>query len=184
MSSTPDYKSTLNKMATLEDLSKFITDSSTTLGTKRGSLITMLGNMQKNIASVRSQIDAIKQSGATAKMDMQQVIQDADKKQQESLKNIQANISAMLNLSSLETATNNLNNDITALVTATTGASSGSSGASSGSSGAPAASSPGTSYVNAAKRGATRGGYTYGKSRRGKGKRRRRGKKSRRKGRR
>lgn len=171
---TPDYKSTLNKMATLEELSKFITDSSTNLDTKRGSLITMLGNMQKNIASVRSQIDAIKQSGSTAKMDMQQVIQDADKKQQESLKNIQANISAMLNLSSLETATNNLNNDITALVTATTGASSGSSGAA----------SSGTSYVDAVKRGATVGGYTYGKSRRGRGKRRRRGKNSRKKGRR
>ena len=180
MSSTPDYKSTLNKMATLEELSKFITDSSTTLGKKRGSLITMLQNMQKNIASVRSQIDAIKQSGATAKMDMQQVIQDADKKQQESLKNIQANISAMLNLSSLETATNNLNNDITALVTATTGASSGSSG----SSGAPAAPSTGTWPRGQKPGGPTRGGYTYGKSRRGKGKRRRRGKNSRKKGRR
>lgn len=169
--SSPDYKATLNKMATLEGLTKFISESSATLNSKRGSLVTLLTSMKENIAKVRNQIDTIKQSGATAKVEMQQVIKDADSKQQESLKNIQSSITTMMNLGELEAAVNKLNTDITGLVQAAQG-----------------------TYADAAARGTSggpggpgapkRGGYTYGKSRRGKGKRRRRGKNSRKKGRR
>lgn len=178
---SPDYIDTLNRMATLERLTKFISDSSTTFSSKRGSLVKLLQSMQTNIQTVRTQIDTIKSSGATAKIQMQQVIKDADTKQQQTLQNIQSSITAMMNLGELEAAVNKLNTDITGLVNASQG-----------------------TYADAAKKtgpggpggpggqwprgqtppGSTIGGYTYGKSRRGKGKRRRRTKKSRRKGRR
>ena len=175
--SSPNYKDTLDKMATLEGLTKFITDSSETLKSKSGTLVKLLQGMQDNIQTVRKQIDTIKQSGATAKIEMQQVIKNADTKQQQTLQNIQSSITAMMNLGELEAAVNKLNTDITGLVTASQG-----------------------TYADAAKRPPgqggpgqgqggpgqgqwpSRGGYTYGKSRKGKGKRRRRTKKSRRKG--
>ena len=188
MSSPEDYKATLNKMATLEGLTKFISDSTATSNSKRGSLITLLQSMQKNIGTVRTQIDTIKQSGATAKIEIQQVIKDADTKQQQTLQNIQSSITAMMNLGELEAAVNKLNTDITGLVNVSQGTYAdaakkpGPGGQPQGPGGQwPRGQTPPGSGANT---GANRGGYTYGKSRRGKGKRRRRTKKSRRKGRR
>jgi uncharacterized phage infection (PIP) family protein YhgE len=182
MSTTPDYKETLNKMATLEGLSKFISDSSATLTNKKASLITLLKNMQQNIGKVRSQIDTIKSSGATAKVEIQQLIKDADAKQQESLKNIQSNITTMNNLGELEAAVNELNNGITGLqqIAQGTYADAAARAPPGGQQGQwPRGQIPGQRPG-----GATKGGYTYGKSRRGRGNRRRRTKKSRRKGKR
>ena len=186
MSTTPDYKETLNKMATLEGLSKFISDNTTTLTNKKASLISLLKNMQQNIGKVRSQIDTIKQSGATAKMEMQKVIKDAYAKQQESLKTIQSNITTMINLGELEAAVNELNTGVTGLQQAAQGTYA--DAAARAPPGGPGASSyflrpRGQQTPGGVQRpGGTVDGYTYGKSRRGKGKRRRRTKKTRRKG--
>ena len=59
-SSANDYKDTLNKMANLDSLSKFIVTQNSALDTKRGLLTKTLTSMQAQIAKIRDQIDNIR----------------------------------------------------------------------------------------------------------------------------
>ena len=201
MSTSPaNYKDTLNKMANLEEVSKFIFTQNVALEAKRGMLSKTLSDMQIQISKIRDQIDNIKNKGNVANTEMKQLIDDADTKQQQSLNNIKTSISAMINMDKLETSIKNLEGDINTLASAAgTGTNpsapafvpgaAGAAGAAAGSAaGAAAGSAAGaaagaTTGADADKdKESMEGGYTYGKSRkRGKG-RRRRTKKSRRKG--
>jgi len=167
---TLNYKDTLNKMANLEELTKFVVSSNAALDAKRGQMVKLLADMQTQVGKVRDQVDNIKSQGSTATTEMKQLIKDADAKQTESLKSVKASISAMLQMDKLETAVKNLEGDIKSLATVTTAAT--------GQNTAAPEFVPQSATSNAAK--PTVGGYTYGK--RKKGSRRKRGKKSRRKG--
>ena len=103
-----DYKDTLNKMANLDSLSKFIVTQNIALDTKRGLLTKTLTSMQAQIAKIRDQIDNIRSKGATATTEMNQVIKASDAKQQQALENIQNNIKALVNMDKLETSIKNL----------------------------------------------------------------------------
>jgi len=175
MDTATDYKSTLNKMANLEDLSKFIVSQNAALEEKRGNLNKIITGMQTQVSKIRDQIDNIKSKGAVISTEMKQVINDSNTKQEQSLANIKNSISSMIKMDKLETAVNGLENDISALYASSASAGEGKL-------------NPGASeYIPAAQQPAATaseqsGGYTYGKSRkRGKG-RRKRTKKSRKKG--
>ena len=177
-SGNDDYQTTLNKMADLQDLVATVESTSKALMANKGKLKDIITDCNKQVQALQGNIDKIKGQGAQAKAQVKELIKSANDRQESTLNKLKASITAMSDTSALESQLNLLKKDIDSIAGAidTAGAS--------GPPGGPAAPSPGTSYVNAAKRGATRGGYTYGKSRRGKGKRRRRGKKSRRKGKR
>ena len=176
-SSANDYKDTLNKMANLDSLSKFIVTQNIALDTKRGLLTKTLTSMQAQIAKIRDQIDNIRSKGATATTEMNQVIKASDAKQQQALENIQNNIKALVNMDKLETSIKNLEGDINALTSAAgTGMNPTAAAFVPGAGTAPApapASAPGSSGMV--------GGYTYGKSRRREKRRRRRTKNDRKK---
>lgn len=172
---TLNYKDTLNKMANLEELTKFVVSSNAALDAKRGQMVKLLADMQTQVGKVRDQVDNIKSQGSTATTEMKQLIKDADAKQTESLKSVKASISAMLQMDKLETAVKNLEGDIKSLATVTNAATGQNTSAPEF---VPGAGKTQPANVNAAK--PTVGGYTYGK--RKKGSRKRRGKKSRRKG--
>ena len=172
---TLNYKDTLNKMANLEELTKFVVSSNAALEGKRGQMVKLLADMQTQVGKVRDQVDNMKSKGATATTEMKQLIKDADAKQTESLKSVKASISAMLQMDKLETAVKNLEGDIKSLATVTNAAT--------GQNTAAPAFVPGAGAAQPATANASKpkvGGYTYGK--RKKGSRKRRGKKSRRKG--
>ena len=174
---TLNYKDTLNKMANLEELTKFVVNSNAALEGKRGQMVKLLADMQTQVGKVRDQIDNIKSQGTTASTEMKQLIKDADSKQTESLKSVKSSISAMLQMDKLETAVKNLEGDIKSLASVTN--------ATTGQNAAAPAFVPGAGAAqpanvqSAAKSKPTVGGYTYGK--RKKGSRKRRGKKSRKK---
>ena len=181
-SGNDDYQTTLNKMADLQDLVATVESTSKALMANKGKLKDILTDCNKQVQALQGNIDKIKGKGAQAKAQVKELIKSANDRQVSTLNKLKASITAMSDTSALESQLNLLKKDIDSIAGAidTAGASSGSS---SGSSGAPGAASQGTSYADAVRKGATKGGYTYGKSRRGRGKRRRRGKKSRRKGR-
>ena len=178
MASPSNYKDTLNKMANLEELSKYVLAQNASLEASRGKLVKTLSDMQAQVSKVRDAMDNIKSKGATATTEMKQVISDADQKQGEQLTNIKSMISNMTKMDKLETAVKNLENDINTLAgTAGTGTN---PSAPEFVPGAPAA-APATAPAAAPATAPTVGGYTYGRSRKnGKG-RRKRTKKSRRK---
>lgn len=173
MASPSNYKDTLNKMANLEELSKYVLAQNVALEASRGKLVKTLSNMQAQVSKVRDAMDNMKSQGATATTEMKEVISAADQKQGEQLTNIKSMISNMTKMDKLETAVKNLENDINTLAgTAGTGTN-------------PSASDfvPGAATERGPERtpAPTVGGYTYGRSRKkGKG-RRKRTKKSRRK---
>ena len=174
-----NYKDTLNKMANLEDLSKFIVAQNAALEGKRGMLIKTLTNMQGQVSKIRDQIDNIKSQGTTASTEIKQLIADSDTKQSQSLKNIKNSIGAMLNMDKLETSVKNLEGDINSLAgVAGTGTNPGAPEFKPAAPAAPAAKPGLNPNANEFKPANMKGGYTYGKSRRsGKGRRKRRTKK-------
>jgi len=174
-----NYKDTLNKMANLEELSKFVVNSNAALEGKRGQMVKLLADMQTQVGKVRDQVDNMKSKGATATTEMKQLIKDADAKQTESLKSVKASISAMLQMDKLETAVKNLEGDIKSLASVTNAATGQNTAAPAFVPGAGAAQPANTSAANANAAKPKVGGYTYGK--RKKGSRKRRGKKSRKK---
>lgn len=171
-----DYKDTLNKMANLDSLSKFIVTQNIALDTKRGLLTKTLTSMQTQIAKIRDQIDNIRSKGASATTEMNQVIKASDAKQQQALENIQNNIKALVNMDKLETSIKNLEGDVNALTSAAGTGMNPTAAAFVPGAGAvpPPAPGPGSS--------GQAGGYTYGKSRKREKGRRRRTKNSRKKG--
>jgi hypothetical protein len=171
-----DYKDTLNKMANLDSLSKFIVTQNIALDTKRGLLTKTLTSMQAQIAKIRDQIDNIRSKGATATTEMNQVIKASDAKQQQALENIQNNIKALVNMDKLETSIKNLEGDINALTSAAGTGMNPSAAAFVPGAVPPPAPGPGPGSSGQA------GGYTYGKSRKREKGRRRRTKNSRKKG--
>ena len=171
MNSTPNFKDTLNNMAKLDDLTQFIQSSNADLERKRGSIIELVQRMQKQIETVRTQIDSLKSQGTTATTEMKQLIADADSKQKDTLKNVKATITSMINLDKLQTAVDNLSNDITSLTNVTTGSSDSKppSPPTSSNLNPNAPTKPPVSNNNTSKPATPNkqnGGYTYGKSRR------------------
>ena len=187
-SQSVDYKDTLNKMANLEELSKFIVAQNAALEGKRSMLVKTLTNMQGQVSKIRDQLDNIKSKGTTASSEIKQLISDSDTKQAQSLKNIKNSIGAMLNMDKLETSVKNLEGDINSLAgVAGTGTNPGAPEFKPTGPVDPAAQQADKSGLNANakefKPANMKGGYTYGKSRRsGKGRRKRRTKKMHRKG--
>jgi len=185
----PTFKDTLNKMANLEDLSKFVVAQNAALEGKRGMIIKTLSAMQSQVAKIRDQIDNIKSQGTSAKTEIKQLISDADGKQKQSLQNVKNSITAMLNIDKLQTSVTNLEGDINSLASVSgTGTNPGAPefkpapGATTG----PAPASPANPRLNPNakefKPTNMKGGYTYGKSRRsGKHHRKKRTRKARRK---
>ena len=177
-----DYQATLNKMAELQDLVATVDTTSKTLSTNRANLMKLITDCNNIVQSLQANIDQIKGQGAQAQAQVKDLIKSASERQQSTLNKLKASINAMGNTSDLEKQLNLLKTDLNKIASGINNAgASGPPGGASGSTGGPAAPS---SYIDAAKRGASRGGYTYGKSRRGRGNRRRRTKKSRRKGKR
>jgi hypothetical protein len=163
---------TLNKMANLEELSNFVVSTNVAMEAKRGNMVKLLVDMQRQVVKVRDQIESIKNRGNNATADIKKMIKTADTKQEESLKRIKSSITSMLEMDQLESAVKNLEGDITSLSGVATDS--------------LTLDPTAPEFVPAASRGTTDGptlgGYTYGKSRKkGKG-RRKRTKKSRKKG--
>ena len=180
MATATDYKSTLNKMANLEDLSKFIVAQNAALEAKRGNLNKIITGMQSQVSKIRDQIDNIKSKGVVISTEMKQVINDSNTKQEQSLTNIKNSISSMIKMDKLETAVKGLENDISSLYATSASAGEGRLNPDAATF-IPAAQQPAATGPAATTSGQA-GGYTYGKSRkRGKG-RRKRTKKSRKKG--
>ena len=186
----PNFKDTLNKMANLEELSKFVVAQNAALEAKRGMIIKTLSGMQNQVSKIRDQIDNIRSQGTTAKTEIKQLISDADGKQKQSLQNVKNSITAMLNTDKLVTSVKNLEGDIDSLASVSgSGTNPGapefkpSAGPGPAPAAAPAPAAKPATYAAAAAKGADmKGGYTYGKSRRsGKHHKKRRTRKARRK---
>jgi chromosome segregation ATPase len=185
-----DYQATLNKMADLQELVATVEQASKTLTDNKANLLKIIGDCNKQINALQGNIDKIKGQGAQAKAQVKELIKSANDRQQSTLNKLKASITAMSDTTSLESQLNLLKKDIDSIAGAidTAGAAVGNpaadAAAAKAASGSVAAASTTGKYVPPPMRGTTVGGYTYGKSRRGKGKRRRRGKNSRKKGRR
>ena len=168
MNSTPTFKETLNNMANLEGLTKFIQSSHDTLKENRGSIIKIIQHMREQIKAVESQIDSLKSQGSSATTEMKKLIADADSKQKNALDNVKAIINSMINLKELQTAVVTLDNDITSLTNVTTGTSDSKTPSPSTPSNLnqndPTVSNNNTSKQSTSNK--QNGGYTYGKSRR------------------
>uniref|UniRef100_A0A6C0CVM7 Uncharacterized protein n=1 Tax=viral metagenome TaxID=1070528 RepID=A0A6C0CVM7_9ZZZZ len=181
-----DYQATLNKMADLQELVATVEQASKTLTDNKANLLKIIGDCNKQINALQGNIDKIKGQGAQAKAQVKELIKSANDRQQSTLNKLKASITAMSDTTSLESQLNLLKKDIDSIAGAidTAGAAVGNPAADAAANKANT-SKPAT-YVPPPMRGnnPTVGGYTYGKSRRGKGKRRRRGKNSRKKGRR
>jgi chromosome segregation ATPase len=181
-----DYQATLNKMADLQELVATVEQASKTLTDNKANLLKIIGDCNKQINALQGNIDKIKGQGAQAKAQVKELIKSANDRQQSTLNKLKASITAMSDTTSLESQLNLLKKDIDSIAGAidTAGAAVGNpaadAAAAKATSGSVAAASTTGKYVPPP----MRGGYTYGKSRRGKGKRRRRGKNSRKKGRR
>jgi predicted RecB family endonuclease len=185
MASPANYKDTLNKMANLEELSKFVLAQNVALEASRGKLIKTLSDMQSQVSNVRDEMDNIKSKGATATTEMRQVITDADQKQVGQLNNIKAMITNMTKMDKLDTAVKSLENDINTLAKAS---SVGTGHNAAATTFVPGSAKPtGSPADNTRSKGgpkpppSTVGGYTYGKSRKKGNGRRKRTKKSRKK---
>ena len=179
-----DYQSTLNKMADLQDLVANVDNTSKTLMANKEKLRDIITDCNKQVQALQGNIDKIKGQGAQAKAQVKELIKSANDRQESTLNKLKASITAMSDTSALESQLNLLKKDIDSIAGAivTTGAAVGNPAAQAA---ANQANTPKpATYVPPPKRVSTVGGYTYGKSRRGKGKRRRRGKNSRKKGRR
>ena len=115
---SPDntYQDTLNKMANLEELSRFIVSQNAALEGNRGSVIKQLNSMQASVGKVRDEIDKITNKGVTATTNIKKVISDAEGKQKQALNNIKAMITDMTKTDKLKTAITALESDINALV--------------------------------------------------------------------
>jgi hypothetical protein len=177
--STPNFKDTLNQMSKLDDLTQYIHTSNNALEEKRAKVIVLVQHMQKQIETVRTQLDSIKNQGSTASMEIKQLIAAADSKQKDSLKNIKASINSMINLEKLQTAVNNLGNDITSLTNSTNG----NNPPGNLNPNAPTfdpTKPPGPNNAPTSGGGCNRqhGGYTYGKSHRKDRKKKRKGRKN------
>jgi len=185
-----DYQATLNKMADLQDLVATVETTSKALTANKANLMKIISDCNKQINALQGNIDKIKGQGAQAKAQVKELIKSANDRQQSTLNKLKASITAMSDTTSLESQLNLLKKDIDSIAGAidTAGAAVGNpaadAAAAKAASGSVAAASTPGKYVPPPMRGTTVGGYTYGKSRRGKGKRRRRGKNSRKKGRR
>ena len=179
-----DYQATLNKMADLQELVATVEQASKTLTDNKANLLKIIGDCNKQINALQGNIDKIKGQGAQAKAQVKELIKSANDRQQSTLNKLKASITAMSDTSSLESQLNLLKKDIDSIAGAidTAGAAVGNPAADAAAN--KANTSKPAAYVPPPMRGSTVGGYTYGKSRRGKGKRRRRGKNSRKKGRR
>ena len=179
-----DYQTTLNKMADLQDLVASVDTTSKALTANKEKLRDIITDCNKQVQALQGNIDKIKGQGAQAKAQVKELIKSANDRQQSTLDKLKASITAMSDTGALESQLNLLKKDIDSIAGAIDTA-----GAAVGNPAADAAANkantpkPGA-YVPPPMRGPTKGGYTYGKSRRGKGKRRRRGKNSRKKGRR
>ena len=190
----PNFKDTLNKMANLEELSKFVVAQNAALEAKRGMIIKTLSGMQNQVSKIRDQIDNIRSQGTTAKTEIKQLISDADGKQKQSLQNVKNSITSMLNTDKLVTSVKNLEGDIDSLASVSgTGTNPGAPEFKPSAGPAPAPAPGPAPAAPAAKPGLNpnakefkpanmKGGYTYGKSRRsGKHHKKRRTRKARRK---
>ena len=181
-----DYQSTLNKMADLQDLVANVDNTSKTLMANKEKLRDIITDCNKQVQALQGNIDKIKGQGAQAKAQVKELIKSANDRQESTLNKLKASITAMSDTSALESQLNLLKKDIDSIAGAidTAGAAVGNPAAQAAAN--KANTSKPTAYVPPQMRGnnPTVGGYTYGKSRRGKGKRRRRGKNSRKKGRR
>ena len=177
-SGNDDYQATLNKMADLQDLVATVETTSKALTTNKQKLMALIGDCNKQVQSLQGNIDKIKGQGSQAKAQIKELIKSANERQESTLNKLKASITAMSDTAALESQLNLLKKDIDSIAGAidTAGAAVGNPAADA------AANKANTSKPAAYVPPPMRGGYTYGKSRRGKGKRKRRGKKSRRKG--
>jgi len=182
-SGNDDYQATLNKMADLQDLVATVETTSKALTSNKQKLMALIGDCNKQVQALQGNIDKIKGQGAQAKAQVKELIKSANDRQESTLNKLKASITAMSDTSALESQLNLLKKDIDSIAGAidTAGAAVGNPAADAAAKAASGAAAATGKYVPPPMRG-TVGGYTYGKSRRGKGKRRRRGKKSRRKG--
>jgi chromosome segregation ATPase len=179
-----DYQATLNKMADLQDLVATVETTSKALTANKANLMKIISDCNKQVQALQGNIDKIKGQGAQAKAQVKELIKSANDRQQSTLNKLKASINALSDTAALESQLNLLKKDIDSIAGAidTAGAAVGNPAADAA---ANKANTPKpATYVPPPMRGSTVGGYTYGKSRRGKGKRRRRGKNSRKKGRR
>jgi len=177
-SGNDDYQTTLNKMADLQELVATVENTSKALTDNKANLMKIISDCNKQVQALQGNIDKIKGQGAQAKAQVKELIKSANDRQQSTLNKLKASITAMSDTSALESQLNLLKKDIDSIAGAIDTA-----GAAVGNPAADAAAKAASSAKQAAYvPPPMRGGYTYGKSRKGKGKRRRRTKKSRRKG--
>ena len=180
--SNDDWEQTLRKMAELGDLSTAASTGATMVSKKRDDMKKMVIAMTETIKTIKGQINKIKDEGNTAKKACKDLINNKYGPENEKVvKSIMENIKIMTNTSDLEKNILDMNSMVGRILQASSN--SGFSDSGSSNSGSSNSSNPTdmskqiattASTSSAAANSKQKGGYTYGKSRRGKGKRRRR----------
>ena len=107
-----DYQTTLNKMADLQDLVATVESTSKTLTENKQTLMTLIGDCNKQVQSLQGNIDKIKGQGSQAKAQVKELIKSANERQESTLNKLKANINAMSDTSSLESQLKLLKKDI------------------------------------------------------------------------
>jgi len=169
--SNDDWEQTLRKMAELGELSNAASTGAKLVSEKRNNMKNMINAMTEKIKTIQVQINKIKDEGNTAKKACKDLIKNKYGPQNEQVvKSIMENIKIMTNTSELEKNILDMSSMVGRI--SKDSSDSGSSNSSNPTDMRRQVASDAASTA-AAKPG-LKGGYTYGKSRRGKGKRRRR----------
>jgi polyhydroxyalkanoate synthesis regulator phasin len=196
----PDYKTTLNKMSELTDLTDYINKVADGKTKNTTAIIQLIDDMSKQIQSVKDNVDNIHAGSLKVSNSIKELIAESDTTQQKKLEEIKKSIELLGQVKDINDSVNGLNGIVSELLNKVDGSGPGpGSGSGSGNvkqmpppaaaTAATGTTTPPTGNVSQLVRaleipplGLTKGGYTYGKSKkRGKG-RRKRTKKSRKKG--
>lgn len=167
--SNDDWEQTLRKMAELGELSTAASTGAKMVSEKRTNMKNMVNAMTEKIKTIQVQINKIKDEGNTAKKACKDLIKNKYGPQNEQVvKSIMENIKIMTNTSELEKNILDMNSMVGKILE--TSSNSGSSNSSNPTDMSKKGLNPNATEFKPNQQG----GYTYGKSRRGKGKRRRR----------
>ena len=169
-----DYQTTLNKMADLQELATIVQTSSNNLNENKKKLMALISECNKQVMLLEDNIAKIKGKGTQANAQVKELIKSADDRQKSTINKLKASIEAMSDTKDLEDQLNLLKTDINKIAGAIDTAGSTQGNPAANAAAAIAQSKKGLNPNATEFKPKQKGGYTYGKSRRGKGKRRRR----------
>jgi hypothetical protein len=177
MAGTESFNITLKRMSELNGLAAYIEEVAKGKNDNTTAIIKLIGEMSKKIQSVKDNVANIRTGSLEVGSRIKEVIAESDTKQKEKLEKIKTSIKSLGQVKDINDSVKSLDDTVSDLLNKVTGPGSGSGP------GPGPGPGPGSGAVPvAATTDPTKGGYTYGKSKkRGKG-RRKRTKKSRKKG--